>query len=909
MGQGRSEKAAVALHGENAEQLRLIADNVPAMSIAYDENLRCLFANRRFAEFFGLTTKSIVGRHLREIIGEGPYREIKPYFDEVLSGRPSRYERTRIMDSGEARYLEVELIPHTAPDGTSRGLFAITTDATERRRQEQLRLLGYSAGALIADADSIGAAIQAVIRAICESEGWECGRYFQVAQGSDSLRMLDGWGTAEPDIQQFLAASRDLEYAPEEGLIGHVWSSGEPLWIEDINRDPRALKKGQLGQSDIRGAFLFPVLVRGRVTAVLVFNSRRTRRADEALLQLIQTIGSQIGQFLERKRVEEDLRGSEARLRGVIDSANDGIIIYDRELAIVSVNGAAERLIGIPASELLGRSGFMSLVPCVEEDGSPVDLADRPSAVAMRTRKPVTGRVVGIRGAGKTTWVSINLGLLFGAGDGEPTGVVSILRDITSEKRDEQLLKLEQRVTHAFTNAADAAVALESATRAVCENEQWDCGRYLKVEEGVLSFYAGWAIARPEIQRYLEVSRQVRYPPGVGLAGTTLASRQPLWVEDMWSDERVARRALGREVGLRGAFTFPVFVQGTMIGAFIFQSHEIRKPDARLLHALHLIGDQIGQLVRRADAEAATRQSEARFRSLCSLASDIFWEQDAQYRFSSISDPAGKADADRILGKTAWELGATNLSAEDWTAHKAKLDARERFYDLEVCYRREGQERWYGVSGEPFFGVGGEFLGYRGVGKDITARKLDETRVRHLASHDVLTGLPNRTSFSELLDAALRNARRQGHCVALMFIDLDRFKTVNDTLGHAAGDALLKEVAGRLRSTLRASDTLARLGGDEFIALLPEVKQPADVGVVARKVLAALQHPGLIPGSECAVTASVGVSLFPQHAQDVEGLIKCADQAMYQAKDAGRNSYKICGAQSGGDPERLTAAE
>ena len=137
---GNSESTTAVQLREDAAQLRLIADSVPAMSIAYDKNLLCLFANRRFAEFFGFTTSSIVGKHLREIIGEGPYQEIKASFDRVLAGHRATYKRTRVLDSGEPRYLEVELIPHLAADGSTQGLFAVTTDVTQQAvAQEQLR--------------------------------------------------------------------------------------------------------------------------------------------------------------------------------------------------------------------------------------------------------------------------------------------------------------------------------------------------------------------------------------------------------------------------------------------------------------------------------------------------------------------------------------------------------------------------------------------------------------------------------------------------------------------------------------------------------------------------------------------------------------------------------------------------
>ena len=132
----KPRKSARARPLDDSAQLRLIADNLPAMTIAYDEKLRCLFANRRFAEFFGLTTVSIVGKHLREVIGEAPYQEVKPYFDRVLEGHRTTYQRTRVLDGGEPRYLEVELIPHTGQDGRSRGLFAVTSDVTERTQAE-----------------------------------------------------------------------------------------------------------------------------------------------------------------------------------------------------------------------------------------------------------------------------------------------------------------------------------------------------------------------------------------------------------------------------------------------------------------------------------------------------------------------------------------------------------------------------------------------------------------------------------------------------------------------------------------------------------------------------------------------------------------------------------------------------
>jgi diguanylate cyclase (GGDEF)-like protein len=172
-------------------------------------------------------------------------------------------------------------------------------------------------------------------------------------------------------------------------------------------------------------------------------------------------------------------------------------------------------------------------------------------------------------------------------------------------------------------------------------------------------------------------------------------------------------------------------------------------------------------------------------------------------------------------------------------------------------------------------------------------REQAEARVRYLATHDSLTGLPNRVLFGELLDHATATAQRYGHHPAVMFIDLDRFKLVNDTLGHAAGDLLLKEMTARLRSVLRESDVLARLGGDEFVILLQNVREPDDAAVVARKLLDTALEPIAIMGQECRVTASIGISLYPDHGKEHQELMKNADTAMYLAKENGKNGFEF----------------
>nr|WP_315491604.1 EAL domain-containing protein [uncultured Rhodoferax sp.] len=303
-----------------------------------------------------------------------------------------------------------------------------------------------------------------------------------------------------------------------------------------------------------------------------------------------------------------------------------------------------------------------------------------------------------------------------------------------------------------------------------------------------------------------------------------------------------------------------------------------------------------------ADQLAAAQQSEARFRSLTELSSDWYWEQDSQYRFVRVDGDQQSNRAipsESFIGQTRWESGAEGVTPDQWAEHRAKLDAHQPFRDFEMVRRRlDGSPIWVSISGAPVFDGQGVFVGYRGTGREITARKQAEADIERLAFYDALTGLPNRRLLIDRLNQAVAASARRACFGALLFIDLDNFKVLNDTRGHHMGDELLKQVATRLSECVRSIDTVARLGGDEFVVMLEELgaveaEAAAQAELVGKKILGAINKHFDLEGQAHHSSPSIGVTLYFGHQQSVDELLQRADLAMYQSKAAGRNTLRF----------------
>lgn len=291
-------------------------------------------------------------------------------------------------------------------------------------------------------------------------------------------------------------------------------------------------------------------------------------------------------------------------------------------------------------------------------------------------------------------------------------------------------------------------------------------------------------------------------------------------------------------------------------------------------------------------ASDALRESENRFRTLANSAPVLIWMSGLDKLcnwFNTVWLEFTGRSMEQELGN-GWAEG---VHPEDFqrclNTYVTAFDARQKFIMDYRLRRHDGEYRWLTDHGIPRFDEQGTFLGYIGSCFDVTKSHVEQVQTEFTAQHDPLTGLPNRLLLEDRLQQVVTSAKRDRESAALLFVDLDRFKPVNDNYGHDIGDLLLQEVAHRMQACVRESDTVARIGGDEFVVLLPVVDSAEDAKHVAEKIRLALNQPFNLAALTLCISSSTGISLYPEHGVSEEQLLKNADTAMYWAKASGRN--------------------
>ncbi len=486
-------------------------------------------------------------------------------------------------------------------------------------------------------------------------------------------------------------------------------------------------------------------------------------------------------------------------------------------------------------------------------------------------------------------------------------GYRGIARDVTREQQDQRLLRLERTVTRILGESADSGEALVAALRAICESEGWDAGQhwYLDAAEDVMRYHVGWNVADPVIERVARQARRLSIPRGVSLVGIVWESGEALWISDLAQEaERILRKDVVQQTGWHASMLFPVVSQGRTIGVLDFNSTHVQaEPDERLLQVINLVATQIGNFHERAVALDRLRESEERYADTVELAAIGISHVRADGRLLHVNRRLCE-----MLGYTREELlrftvkqisHPDDVNATDASGALLRAGEIDSFKVEKRYLRRDGMPVWVRIAAACKRGADGAHLYDISIVEDISERKRAEERIQYLASHDEMTGLANRATFVRRLEETIRAAELAGDGFAVLFVDLDRFKNINDSLGHEAGDLLLKETAHKLERCLGPDDLLARFGGDEFVILTQCGGDTRRAETTARTVISTAIQPVSIHGHECRVTASVGLARYPDDGLDAQSLIKNADVAMYAAKEEGKNTFQFFCRDSG----------
>ena len=721
--------------------------------------------NSHLLDMIGYRHDDIIGKKLWET---APFHNAAVYrklFDELQSKDTVRHESLPLY-AKDGRILDVEFVSSAYRVDEVRVVQCNIRDVTDRRRAEQRQAVQFAVTRVLAGAATFDDAGGPLLQVICEHFGWELGELWEVNDDVDRLRMIMSWESPSLGPNDFVEAGRRKIVSQGDGLPGRVLRTRQAVWIPDVAADTAFLRRNEASQLGLRGSFAFPVMMNGKASHIMEFFSREMRAPDKEMIDTVHMIGSQIGQFIQRKRAEQALIKSEERFRSLTDLSSDWYWEQDENFRYTVMSEGLGRVGGILPEHMIGKTRTD-----LQIDSDTLDDEQWEAHLqVLKAHQPFQNLEYKVKGEdGRWHWYSISGEPLFDE-TGAFKGYRGTGKEISERKQVEALNIGQSRVLEMIAAGAPLGDVLDSLVAVIESQSDGMIGSVLLLDEDGVHVRHGAAASLPET--YAEAIEGQPIGPCAGSCGTAMYRRECVIVTDIEHDPLwTAYREVALQHGLRACWSSPILSQeGTVLGAFAMYYLEVREP-------------------------------------------------------------------------TAAEL---------------------RLADFAV--------RIAGIAIE---------------------RKRAEYRISYMAHHDALTGLPNRVLLQDRLMQAVAQAQRIGKMVAVMFIDLDYFKHINDSLGHPVGDRLLQAVAARLAVCLRKGDTLARLGGDEFVLILPATDDDHTAAAVAQKIMEELKAAFLIDGHDLHVGGSIGISLYPDDGEDADALMRTADTAMYHAKARGRGNYQF----------------
>ena len=668
--------------------------------------------------------------------------------------------------------------------------------------------------------------------------------------------VLNTW--SEDVMKECTIANPQTCYELEKtGIWGEAVRQRKPIVLNDFQA-AHPLKKGYPeGHAHLTRFMTVPVFNEDQIIAVVGIANKATDYDETDVLQLTLFMDA-VWKSVDIKMSEENLRKSEERYHFIADNTADHIWTMDLSLHFIYSSPAVTKILGYTVEELtaLKIDQFFtpeSLIAATEMLAEELQTDKDPDADPNRIR---TFQTEHYHKDGKTIWVESSITFIRDAYM-KPIGILGVSRDITERRKTEEALRQSEGFLNTLLNSIPIPVFYKNRA-----------GQYTGFNKAYETFFGAtketligktvFDISPPELAK-------IYYDKDNELFQSRSEQHYESQVKNIFGETRdvifnkaVLADSKGTVIGLIGA---------------ILDITERKKAE----RALKETSDYLNNLIKYANAPIITWNPDFTITSF-------------NHAFERMSGMKAKD----VLGKKLDILFPKDSKKESISRIHQTLSGK--FWEsVEIpILHNDGTVRTALWNSANIYGADGKTLvSTIAQGQDITERKQAEEQIRHLATHDLLTNLPTLRLAMDRLSSAINIARRHKKSAAVMFIDLDGFKTVNDTLGHDAGDYVLKQVAQRMLSCVRDTDTVARVGGDEFLIIATEINTPDNVVQVAEKVLQLVSQPIIFEGQKAVVSTSIGIAIFPDHSEDMDKLIKLADEAMYKVKNAGKNGFRF----------------
>jgi diguanylate cyclase (GGDEF)-like protein/PAS domain S-box-containing protein len=572
----------------------------------------------------------------------------------------------------------------------------------------------------------------------------------------------------------------------------------------------------------------------------------------------------------------------------VLDSMSDGFVAIDRHWRVIYVNTRGAEIQGCTAESLLG---------CKLFEVYPDALG---TSFESAYRKAMTERVLVQIEAYYPPWDRWFNQRIYPTAD----GIAIFFVDITEPKRAEKSDVGQRRVLEMIAADAPLQETLDEILRLIEAQSPELIGSILLADKDGLHLHHG---AAPSLPRdYVRAIDGIATGPRAGSCGTAAYRRAPVIVEDIETDPLwLNYRAIAHAHGLRACWSTPIFdPQHRLIGAFAIYLRQPGQPSERQNKLIKMATHTAAIAITKDTAERERVRAQATLSNRDLMFRLVFenaaigmtlanTDQKLMRSNRAFATMLGYTDAE-LRGRRVADVLHPDDRAERLRLYQSLAANEIDHFQVDLRYlRKDGTLMWGRLTASQVPREGETPQLNIGMIEDITERKRAEAHIEYLATHDALTGLPNHNLIHDRLTQAMAHVRRTGRLLAILYLDLDRFKVINDGFGHPVGDAVIRAVGERLKAVVRDGDTVARQSGDEFLVLLNDLRKLADIDAVAQKTLRAFAKPLSLQEREVHVTASIGISAYPQDGQTADALIENADAAMYRAKKLGGNNYQF----------------